>query len=149
MPGLTTLTQQGAFTADLENAINTNLANTPGIVASVNLATQAYGVFNTAAAVNLLAAAAPAGTYRVSIYLIITTSFSTNTEVTLTIGWTDDDTAQTVTYTTGAKTAGTTLVGSQLLRSTGAAAVTYTPNVTGSAATAGAASFSVVLERLI
>lgn len=118
------------------------------VVAAVS-ASLGFAVFNTAAAVNLAAAAAPAGTYRVSIYMVTTTAFVTNTEETITIGWTDDDQAQTVTYTTTAKTAGNVLVGSQLIRSTGVAAITYTPNVTGSPATAGVASLSVVLERLI
>jgi hypothetical protein len=124
--------------------------NVVPVVATANLTAQAFGVFNTASPVTLVAAAAGnAGTYRVSIYLVITTTFVTNTAVTMAFGWTDDNGAQTVTYTGGALTAGTTIVGSQLIRSTGAAAVTYTPAKTGSAATAGAAAFSVVVERVI
>lgn len=156
MPVGTTLTplfRQGCFDADAMNAINTNISaanNTaPGIVNTINLATQGFAVWNTAAAVNLAAATAPVGTYRLTMYLTITTTFVTNTAVVATFGWTDDQGARTLVITGGALTAGTTMVASQLIRSAGTAAITYTPSVTGSAATAGAASVSAVLERLI
>ena len=114
MPGSTvaTLVKQGAFDADLENQINTNFSNlnstTAGIVASVS-SSLGFAVFNAAAAVNLVAATGPAGTYRVTLYGVTTTTFVTNTEETITFGWTDDNGANTVVYTTTAKTAGTLL----------------------------------------
>lgn len=120
----------------------------PVVVAAVS-ASLGFAVFNTAAAVNLLPATAPAGTYRVSLYMVTTTTFVTNTEEVITFGWTDDDQAQTLAFTTGALTAGTTLVGSQLIRSAGTAAITYTPSKTGTAATAGVNALSIVVERLI
>lgn len=122
----------------------------PPIVAATSLPTQGFAVFNTSSTVNLLAAA-PAGTYRISFYIVITTTFVTNTSVTFTISWTDDQGARSVVTTLGAPTltAGTTAQVSQLIRSTGATAISYKPGVTGTAATAGAASFSVVLEQLV
>ena len=108
-----------------------------------------FAVFNAAAAVNMLPTTVPTGTYRVSLYLVTTTTFVTNTEEKITFGWTDDDQAQTLTFTTSAVTAGTTLVGSQLIRVVTGTAVTYTPAVTGSNATAGVNAVSIVVERLI
>lgn len=115
-----------------------------------------FAVFNTAAAVNMLPATAPAGTYRITLYGITTTTFVTNTQETITFGWTDDQGARTVVYTTAALTAGTqlpplssTISNSLTFRSNGTAAVTYTPAVTGSAATAGAMAVSILVERLI
>lgn len=156
----TTLFKAGCFDNDNINTLNTNLtnfntgftntlANSPGIVNTVNLSAAAFGIWNTAAAVNLAAASAPAGTYRITLYLVITTTFVTNTAVVATFGWTDDQGARTLVVTGGALTAGTTMIGSQLIRSNGTAAITYTPSVTGSAATAGNASVSAILERLI
>lgn len=120
----------------------------PPILANVSAVTQSYTVFNSATPVNLLASA-PAGRYRASIYLVITTTFVTNTEVTITIGWTDEKQAQTYVLTTSALTAGTYAAGTITLSSAASDAITYTPGVTGSAATAGAASFYIVLERLV
>lgn len=116
---------------------------------AANLSGQAFGVFNTAAPVTLVpAAAGNAGTYRVSVYFVITTSFVTNTTEVITLGWTDDQGARTstVSLTTAAGQNGAL---TQLVRNTGAAAITYTPSVTGTAATAGAAAFSVIAERLL
>lgn len=112
-------------------------------------ASYGYAVFNTAAAVNMQPSTVATGLYRYSLYMVVTTSFSTNTEMTITAGWTDADQAQTLTSTTGAKTAGTTLVAQQLLQVVTGAAVTWTPAVTGSNATAGAATVAITLERLI
>lgn len=147
----------GGVVYSINSAGNNNVAGgltlagqgQPAILYATSLTAQAFGVFNTAAAVTMLAASAPAGTYRVSIYLVITTTFVTNTAVTMSIGFTDDDQAQTVTTTGGALTAGTILQNTYTFRSNGTAAITYTPSKTGSAATAGAAAFSVVLERLV
>jgi hypothetical protein len=131
----------------------------PQLVAVVN-ANSGFAVFNSAAAVTLLPATAPAGIYRLTAQLVITTSFVTNTEVVMTFAWTDADQATSLVLTTAAKTAGTYLPAtaggsitalvpnSQTFYSTGAAAITYTPSVSGSAATAGAAQVSIVLERI-
>lgn len=119
-------------------------------VAAVNLATQGFAVFNSATPVTLVAAAAGnAGTYRVTVIEIVTTTFVTNTTTNITIGYTDDAAAQTIVVSPAALTAGSEATTNSVFRSTGAAAITYTPKVTGTAATAGAASFSVVVERLI
>jgi hypothetical protein len=150
-----TLTQQGCFTNDLETQINSNFAAAPNVVYSYS-ASVGFAVFNGGAAVNMLAATAPAGTYRFTLYGITKTTFVTNTEETITLGWTDDDAAETVVWTTAALTAGTqlppvssTVSNSVTFRSNGTAAVTWTPAVTGSNATAGAMAISIVLERLI
>jgi|SRR5580658_9865740 hypothetical protein len=121
--------------------------STPQIVYSDNAAL-GFAVFNAAAAVTAVPAGAPAGVYQISLYLVTTTTFVTNTEETITFGWTDAQGNRTVVYTTSALTAGTTLVGSQLIESTGVNAITWTPNVTGSAATAGAANVSIVVQRV-
>jgi hypothetical protein len=133
----------------------------PVIVYGFNAAV-GFAVFNAAAAVTMVAAAiANAGIYRLSYQLIVTTSFVTNTEMTLLFNWTDADQATALTLTTGAKTAGAYLPATSggtitaatlqtfVFSSTGAAAITWTPNVTGSAATAGVAQVSIVLERLV
>jgi hypothetical protein len=120
----------------------------PLVVAAVS-ASLGFAVFNAAAPVTLVPTTAATGTYRVSLYGVTTTTFVTNTEETIQFGWTDDQGARTLTFTTAALTAGTTLVGSQLIRSVTGNAVTYTPNVTGSAATAGAMAVSIVVEQLI
>jgi hypothetical protein len=135
-------------------------SQTPGIVASVN-ASLPYSVFNSAALVNLVPSTAPAGLYRLTVAMVITTSFVTNTEVVLTFGWTDADQASTLTLTTAAKTAGTYLPASLggsitsmannelVFYSNGTAAITYTPSVTGTAATAGVAQLNITIERLV
>lgn len=133
----------------------------PVIVYGYNVAL-GFAAFNAAAATTMVAAAtANAGIYRLSYQLIITTSFVTNTELTLAFGWTDADQATTLTLTTAAKTAGAYLpatsggtitastLQTSIFSSTGAAAITWTPNVTGSPATAGVAQVSIVLERLV
>lgn len=108
-----------------------------------------FAVFNTAAAVNMLPTTVPTGTYRISLYLVTTTTFVTNTEEVITFGWNDASGAQTLAFTTGALTAGTTLVGSQLIGVVTGTAVTYTPSKTGSAATAGVNQLNIVVERVI
>jgi len=116
--------------------------------ATINLATQGFAVFNSATPVTLLSTA-PAGTYRISVYMVVTTLFVTNTSEIITIGWTDDHGAETLAVTASSVSAGTIAVGSQLLRVAGGSNITYTPSVAGGVASAGAASFSIVLERLI
>lgn len=114
----------------------------------------AFGTFNTGAAVTM--ETGTAGFYRVSFNLIITTTFVTNTAVTLSFGWTDDQGARTLTLTGAALTAGTgipalnatAVVSNSFNIHTTSAAITYTPAKTGSSATAGAAWVSIILERL-
>jgi hypothetical protein len=151
MPGLNipTLVKVGCLEQDTLGVLNTAFNNTTSVVANGNLTGVGFAVFNTGAAVSLLPAGAPAGTYRISFYVVITTLFVTNTAIVMTVGWTDDGAAQTLAVTGGALTVGTTLIGSQLIRSTGSAAITWTPTKTGSAASAGAAAISVTLERIL
>ena len=151
MPGQT---YSGSWDASAQSQV-------PGIVAVIN-GSFGYTYFNSAGVVNLVpAGTAYAGIYNISAQLVITTSFVTNTEVTMAFGWTDPDQATTLTLTTAAKTAGTYLPAtaggaitalvnnSQILYSTGATAITFTPNVTGSAATAGIAYIVIVVERVV
>jgi hypothetical protein len=123
----------------------------PPIVGTANLTAQGFAVFNSATPVTLVASGAGnAGTYRASLYLVISTTFVTNTTVNISLGYTDDQQAQApIAISTSTLTAGTSIQTTFTLRSTGGTAITYKPGVTGSAATAGAAAFSVVLERLI
>jgi hypothetical protein len=119
-----------------------------------------FAVFNAGAVVNLAPTTAPSGIYRLTAQLVITTSFVTNTEITMAFGWADADQATTLTLTTAAKTAGTYLPAtaggtisalvnnSQTFYNVTGTAITYTPGNTGTAATAGAAQVSIVLERL-
>ena len=131
-----------------------------GIVALIS-GSFPFSYFNSAAVVTLVPALASlAGLYRLTVAMVITTSFVTNTEITLAFGWTDADQATVLTMTTAAKTAGNYLPATsggaisamvsndQIFYSTGAAAITFTPNVTGSAATAGVAQLNIILERL-
>jgi hypothetical protein len=158
---LFTVDQNGAVVAaGGKFAINSSgNISTIGGVASVGIGspvlvyalstTLGYAVFNSAAAVNMLPTTAPTGTYRISLYMVPTTGFATSTEEVITFGWSDDDTAQTKAFTSSAQSAGTITTGSQIIRSVTGTAVTYTPSVTGSNATAGVMAISIVVERLI
>lgn len=113
-----------------------------------------FAVFNSAAAVTMVPAGGPAGTYRFTLYGITTTTFVTNTNEIITLGFTDDNASATVAWTSAALTAGTklppvssTVSNSVTFRSTGTAAITYTPSASGTS-TAGAMAVSVILERL-
>lgn len=123
---------------------------TPAVVAQLSSATLGFASFTTAG-VALASYALPAGTYRVSIYQDITTSFSGNSvsNVGITIGYTDDDQAQTVTNNIGAVSAGSKSSTVTILRSTGAAPITLTGVAATGNPTAGNEAASVVIERLI
>lgn len=127
----------------------------PGVsvVTTVGLAAQGFAVFNSAIPVVMLAAAVGnAGTYRISAYLVVSTTFVTNTTEVINIAYTDDQGLRGIQILPGTGVvlaAGSNGSGSIIIRSTGATAITYAPGVSGSAATAGAAAFSVLLERLI
>jgi hypothetical protein len=119
------------------------------IVYQLNNASLGFAAFNTAAAVNMLPTTVPTGTYRISMYMVPTTTFATSTEEVITFGWTDDKQAQTLAVTSSAESAGTITVASQLIRVVTGTAVTYTPSVTGSSATAGVMAISILVERVI
>lgn len=152
MPGqaISTIFQEGAFSSDVRNSLNTSLSNmaatAPNMVATINNSAFPFGSFGTA--ITLLAATAPAGTYRVTIYGVVTTTITTATSWLFTIAYTDDKQAQTPTVcTSSTMTAGTDETGTLLFRSNGTAAITVTP--TSASAAAGAIAYSLVLERLI
>lgn len=154
MPVGTTLTplfRQGCFDADAMNAINTNISaanNTaPGIVGtSINNSALAFGSMN--AAVTVVPTAHPAGTYRVSVYGVVTTTIVTATSWALAITYTDDQAARTNTITTSSTmTAGAIQGSSSLIRSTGATAIAA--NLVAASASAGVVAYSVVVERVI
>lgn len=126
--------------------VNTNLTNSGTIVASTTLLTQAATGFGTP--ITLLATGHPAGTYRIAIYAVVTTTITTATSWLFTLAFTDDKQAQTPTLSTSSTmTAGAVEIGNQLIRSTGATALTYTP--TAASAGAGAVTWSIVVERLL
>ena len=147
MPGQPALFRQGAFDADAMNAINANFANTTPIVGTpINNAALAFGSFN--AAVTVLPAGHTAGTYRVSVYAVVTTTIVTATSWALAITYTDDQAARTNTITTSSTmTAGTIEGASSLIRSTGATAIAA--NLVAASASAGVVAYSVVVERVI
>ena len=147
----TTVSAAGLLTK--YNGVTTAGFGTAPIVFQQN-SSLAFGTFNTGAAVTM--ETGTAGFYRISFNLMITTTFVTNTAVTLAFGWTDDQGARTLTLTGAALTAGTgipalnatAVVSNSFVIHTTSAAITYTPAKTGSSATAGAAWVSIVVERL-
>jgi len=152
MPGLSipTLVKAGALEQDTLNILNSAFANTTSVIATVAQTAVGFATFNAAVAVNFVSTAPPAGVYRVTGYLLETTTFVTNTTTAITIGWTDESQAQTnIAFTTSTLTAGTFVSGSVTFRSSGSAQITWAPTKTGSAATAGAAPIYLVLERVL
>jgi len=153
--GPSTIVKQGCFDADVVNALNANMVNSSfpndsTIVGTVNNSAVPFGNYTTAGtAVTLLAAGGAAGTYRVTIFAVITTTFVTAANVGHTVGWTDDNGAHTATNTLGALTAGTFLSSTNVFRSTGAAAITVTEIAGTSNASAGVMALSVICERLL
>ena len=145
-----------AANATIDGIATVTIPTAPIIYAQA--ANAPFGTFNTGSAVTMLASTGtPAGFYRVTFNLVVTTTFVTNTAITLAFGWTDKQAARTLTLTGAALTAGTQLPafsGTAVaptdfsFYSTGTAAITYTPAKTGTAATAGAAWIAVTLERL-
>jgi len=147
MPGQPALFRQGAFDADAMNAINANFANTTPIIGtSINNAALAFGSFN--AAVTVVPAGHTAGTYRVSVYGVVTTTITVATSWAIAITFTDDQGARTFTISTNSTmTAGAIEGASSLIRSTGATAIAA--NLVAASAGAGAVAYSVVVERVI
>jgi hypothetical protein len=120
----------------------------PQVVAAINGA-QPFGSYTTAG-VSLLSASLPAGTYRLSLYGVITTSLSGGSvsAAGITLGYTDDDEAQTKASAYSAITAGGVAEIVYTFRSTGAAPITLTGTATTGNPTAGASSVSGILERI-
>lgn len=144
MPGIA-IVKQGCFDADVANALTSGI---PGIVASNSNPAVTFTVLAAATAVTLLPVGHTAGTYRVNIYGVVTTTITTATSWLFPLGFTDDQGARTPTaVTSSTMTAGTAIQVSYTLRSTGATALTITP--TSTSAAAGQIAYSVVVERLI
>lgn len=144
--GFPTIVKQGCFDADVANAINAITAATPNIVTTNQNAALAFGGFN--AAITLLPSGHAAGSYRVSVYGVVTTTITVATSWALTAGYTDDQGARTFTVSTSSTmTAGAAEGGSTVVRSTGATALTIT--LTAASAGAGVVAYSVVVERVI
>jgi hypothetical protein len=151
MPGqIGTLVKVGAFEADTLNALNTAFVNTAGLVGTPVNAVVPFGNYTTTGTVvTLVPAGAAAGTYRINIYAVVTTTFVGPTALQHNLGWTDDQAARTQTNALGALTAGTNQIVTTVIRSTGAAAITLTEVGTVANATAGAMALSVFVERLV
>jgi hypothetical protein len=125
----------------------------PIIVGSYT-ASLAFGLFVTsgAVAINLLPSTAPAGLYNLSIYSVISTSFSGNSVATvpITVGWTDSVHSQTNALLAGGTlTANFFQQGNLVIDNGGTAAVTITPSATTGNPTAGAMSVYAVITRLM
>jgi hypothetical protein len=122
-----------------------NVPQSALVVGSVSNAALAFGSFGTA--VQLLPAGR-AGTYRVSIYGVVTTTIVTATSWSFALGYTDDKQAQTPTAVTSSTlTAGAEQQIVFTFRSTGATAITITP--TAASISAGVIAYSAVLEQLL
>jgi len=152
------LVKQGCFDNDVMSQVNALQAANDVLVANVNAPNPyvsgstgiGFAAFNSAAAVNLIPVASAAGTYLVSLYAVLTTAFATNTNWVITLGWTDDQQAQTLALVNSATlTQGTLVQTTATIRSTGVAAVTYTPSKTGSAATTGVVALSITVQRVL
>jgi hypothetical protein len=143
------LVKQGCFDNDIMSQVNALQAANDVLVALLNTSL-GFAVFNTGAAATLLPATAPAGTYVIGIYGVLTTAFATNTNWVVTLGWTDDQQAQTLALINSATlTQGTFVQTTAIIRSNGTAAITYTPSKTGSAATAGVVALSLTVQRIL
>lgn len=147
MPGQPfVLSKQGAFDSDLESQVNTNFNVQDTIVATSQNAALGFASFGTA--ITLLPATAPAGTYTVSVYGVVTTTITGATSWAFILGYTDDKQAQTATVSTSSTlTAGTSEQGQVFFRSNGTAAITITP--TAASISAGVVAYSVAVQRSI
>jgi hypothetical protein len=125
--------------------------SSPEIVGLVNSNAVGFANYTTAGVPStLLAAGAPAGTYRLSLYGVVTTALTGNSvsAAGFTLGYTDDDEAQTKAAAYSAITAGGVVELVYTFRSTGAAAITITGTATTGNPTAGVTAVSAVLERI-
>ena len=138
--------KQGANDADNQNQLNALMAANDILVAASQNSALGFASFGTA--ITLLPATAPAGTYQINIYGVITTTITTATSWLFTIGYTDDNKAQTPTVcTSSTMTAGAAEFGAYMFRSNGTAAITFTP--TAASAGAGVIAYTVVLQRVL
>jgi len=123
--------------------------SSPQIVGSF-INTTAPATDFTTAGVSLLSLTEPAGTYRVSINAIVTTTLSGNSvsAAGLTIGYTDANGAETKAEALSAIAAGGNVSAVYTFTSTGAAPITITGTATTGNPTAGVVDVSVVVERI-
>lgn len=144
------LVKQGCFDADIMNQVNAlQAANDILVAANQN---GALGFAGVGTAITLLPATAPAGTYLVSCYGVITTGLTGNSisGIAFVLGYTDDQGARTPTVATvSAYSAGTVLQGTYVFRSNGTAAITINPNYLTGAPTSGAVAYSTMLQRIL
>lgn len=142
------LVQQGALTNDVEIQLNNNFAAAPNVVATSQNTALAFGSFGTA--ITLLAATGAPGTYRCSVYGVVTTTITGATTWSFVLGYSDDKQAQTITVSTSSTlTAGTDQQGSAIIRSNNATAAAITITPTAASISAGVVAYSVILERLL
>lgn len=133
------------------------VATVPDVTGTFNLAVSSVntGAVTTDQASNLTVngGIAPAGTYRIDVYIEVTIANTTGT-LAVTIGWTDDVAARTA--TNGANgmpltlsTATTTFAqGSTVIRTAGAAHITYNFDVTQTSGTATFRAIAVLTKLL-
>jgi hypothetical protein len=125
----------------------------PEIVGVFSNAAVPFGSFTTAGVVisTLAPATAPAGTYRLSVYGDVTTTIAGGSvsAAGVTLGWTDDEGAQTLANALSSLTAGTAkLQNTYTFRSNGTAAITITGTATTGNPTSGVVALSAILERI-
>lgn len=144
------LVKQGCFDNDVMSSVNALAAANDILVAASQNAGLAFGSIGTA--VTLVPSTAPAGTYLVTCYGVITTALTGNSisGVAFVLGYTDDQGARTPTVATvSAVSAGTVLQGSYTFRSNGTAAITLNPNYLTGAPTSGNLGYSMMLQRIL
>jgi hypothetical protein len=143
---LNPIIKQGCFDNDVAAQINALMAGGDLLVASSQNAAFGFAGFGTA--ITLLPSSAPAGTYIISATDVITTTITTATSWLFTVGYTDDQGARTPTVcTSSTMTAGAVEQGNYTFRSSGTAAITFTP--TAASAAAGVIAYSVTLQRIL
>jgi hypothetical protein len=127
---------------------NAQISN-PQIVGNFINTTAPFGDFTTAG-VSLFSQTLPAGTYRLSLNAIVTTTLSGNSvsAAGITLGYTDANGAETKTNALSAITAGGNVATSFTFTSTGTAPITLTGIATTGNPTAGVVSVSAIIERL-
>jgi hypothetical protein len=107
----------------------------------------AFGYASFGTAITMLPSTAAAGLYQAELYAVITTTITTATSWLFKLGFTDDDQAQTPTIATSSTmTAGAINQAVYTFRSSGTAAITWTP--TSASAAAGVVAVSMILTRL-
>jgi hypothetical protein len=150
------LFKEGAFDGDVRRYVDAWIASSDPLVATSQTGIPGAGSTLTFAglgtAITLMPATAPAGTYVFTVYGVCTTTLTGNSVsgFSFVLGFTDDKQAQTPTAATiSSATAGAVAQGQYTFRSTGTAAITFTPTSLTGAATAGAIAYTVTLQRLL